>query len=697
MKNLLKSILAVTAAAMAFVGCEKEQSLASQNNEETKTLKLVVDNQPMNQTKTQMNQAGTDVIWSNQEKVNFYADSKYLHSSDVTASVVNDKLEAKLTVPTAIKEIDGFFGASYNRNTEVKDKNTDFVSAFGISLPEMQSITVNTFDPLADALVMETKDVSGSDLTQPVTGIVYHRLHAITKLSFKGLENYVTDQVVSVEFSTQNADLAGNFTYDFKTRKFVDNTTGAEKAGSIFTESPSKSVVMTLPENTLLDANFAAWMVSAAQTLKAGEVVTVTINTDKHRITGSFKLPADKTFVNTQLNALTLNMSKATVTPVKAVDIKPGDYVILYKDSKNAYQALSSNTSRYNVAAAPVQYNGTDAEFTTADSGIIFTISKDANGDYAFQNKSNQKYLIQKDAHKGHINSAFEVNAQYFEIFANNGKYGIRKNGHILNLTSNSDFSFETAENQALTECLILPLKKAPILTFDVQNFSVSATATSLNIPFKRNEYVTGDVTVSVTSGADWLTVNPDRIANPIAEISCSFAANTGAERTATLKVSYNGLPDQTIKVAQAAVGSPDTVPVGTVLWEEDWTGCSANEQPQTATKNNAIKYSYGPSNSKIYNDNLSKGQAPELLVAKKNGFFTASGINVVNVGKVKLSYLTNKSLSVSCTIDGQPLKFGNTNEVVIPQGAQSMTITFNNTSSKNNARLDDIKLIVAQ
>lgn len=131
-----------------------------------------------------------------------------------------------------------------------------------------------------------------------------------------------------------------------------------------------------------------------------------------------------------------------------------------------------------------------------------------------------------------------------------------------------------------------------------------------------------------------------------------------------------------------------------TKIWSEDWTGAKKDQTPAQVNKN----YSSENAGTKIYEEALAGGKSPELLVAKKNGSFTATIALNGATGEMTLRYNTNKSLTISTSTKGVTIgegtKSGNTVEakITVPAGTETLTLTFANTSS-SNARLDDILL----
>ena len=135
-----------------------------------------------------------------------------------------------------------------------------------------------------------------------------------------------------------------------------------------------------------------------------------------------------------------------------------------------------------------------------------------------------------------------------------------------------------------------------------------------------------------------------------------------------------------------------------TTLWSEDFSSYSANDVPSGGT------YSYvcvdGDTKTTIYNQNLAGGTAPELLINKNGGSFTAT-VPLENIeGNLTLTFLTNKQqISVSTTTEGisggvQKEKIEGEHTVTFTGVTTSMTqIVIIFSSNSSNVRLDDIVL----
>lgn len=124
-------------------------------------------------------------------------------------------------------------------------------------------------------------------------------------------------------------------------------------------------------------------------------------------------------------------------------------------------------------------------------------------------------------------------------------------------------------------------------------------------------------------------------------------------------------------------------------IWEEDFVD---------DTTPYALTYTNGGTTTKIFNDKLAGGTAPELLISKGNGVMS---VNITDLkgcsGNLTLTFVSNHAdyLTVSSSTTGVTVS-KNTNThytVTIPSGLASLNLTFKNTNS-SNTRVDDFLLV---
>lgn len=131
-----------------------------------------------------------------------------------------------------------------------------------------------------------------------------------------------------------------------------------------------------------------------------------------------------------------------------------------------------------------------------------------------------------------------------------------------------------------------------------------------------------------------------------------------------------------------------------TYLWQEDFSSYKANEVP-TGGDNSYVCVD-GGSTTKVYNEKLAGGTAPELLVGKSTGSFSATIKLNGKSGDMHIAYKANRN-DLKVTVEngtlGDKTASGNdyTYPVSVAAGTESITIKF--TCGSKNTRLDDIKL----
>ena len=131
-------------------------------------------------------------------------------------------------------------------------------------------------------------------------------------------------------------------------------------------------------------------------------------------------------------------------------------------------------------------------------------------------------------------------------------------------------------------------------------------------------------------------------------------------------------------------------------IWTEDWSTAKSDQTPTDVNSN--YSFTNGGGTTKIYNENLAGGTAPELLIAKSNGSFTANIDLKGKSGELTLRFQTNKTIEVSSNTTGVTIseltKNGNSREctVTVPPSTTTLQLTFTSTT-KSNARFDDVKL----
>lgn len=161
--------------------------------------------------------------------------------------------------------------------------------------------------------------------------------------------------------------------------------------------------------------------------------------------------------------------------------------------------------------------------------------------------------------------------------------------------------------------------------------------------------------------------------------------------------------------------GAP-SVPVGTTLWAEDFSGYINGDVPSGAVSSShtgttvygevSVTYSCtnGTTDTKIYNQALALGESPEILIGKGDGNFHISNIPTGDAMEMTLTFKTNKTSTNFCTVTS-PTKGITIGTQTISEGVSTCVITSNNvdyfdlvisnSSTSTNGREDDFLLVV--
>ena len=131
------------------------------------------------------------------------------------------------------------------------------------------------------------------------------------------------------------------------------------------------------------------------------------------------------------------------------------------------------------------------------------------------------------------------------------------------------------------------------------------------------------------------------------------------------------------------------------ILWSEDFSSYANGDVPTGGDYNYVCVN--GVSTTKIYNEKLAGGEAPELLISKNNGSFSVTVPMNGKSGEMVLAFKANANRITVTAVDatlGDKVAAGTdyTYPVTVAEGVEEVTFTFTNTESKN-VRFDNAKL----
>lgn len=243
----------------------------------------------------------------------------------------------------------------------------------------------------------------------------------------------------------------------------------------------------------------------------------------------------------------------------------------------------------------------------------------------------------------------------------------------------------------------------ASIIEVNVTNNSPKALAVS-SVSFTGTEDIVGTYYIDFTQNPAVYTSRGESYVSKTASLSVTGgeAIATGSSAkfyiaikpftvsSGTLKVAVNGaekeitISNETVFAAGKIKKINFNVDYVTIPWTEDFSG-------------KLDKYSLvnGETETKTYDANLARGTKPELLVSNTNGSFSAKV--QASAGKYALTFKSNHADYLSISVDKDAITLNKLSDteytLVIPEGIDFFNITFTNTNSGSNTRLDDISL----
>ena len=369
-------------------------------------------------------------------------------------------------------------------------------------------------------------------------------------------------------------------------------------------------------------------------------------------------------------------------------------------------------------AEAGSEVYGTNCPFTVADAEAgLFKGTLSAALDAS---KAYDWYVLYSDGKPEYIKSpaSKDSNGGYTYIGDSRGQlqaeYGSKSHlvgsscplyGVVKNLDADEQLSVYMNQLAAVIELKVTNATDAPLT---IKSATIKAPGTALLGSFYF-DLTTSPVTYTPVSGKTFdyakVTVeNPAELAkgesaalyfvvNPLTlaagdKWSIQINNTEPVEKELTSALTFKAGEIFTVNYNAALIETDEPVTAAKSLpWAEDFSG----DISQYTLVN-------GGSITKVYeSDNLAGGTAPELLVSKNNGSFSAMIATDGYVGKLTLTFKSNypERLTISSPTSGIAVsKESNTEYVInITESVDDFELVFKNTNS-SNARLDDIFLV---
>ncbi len=465
-------------------------------------------------------------------------------------------------------------------------------------IPAEQAMTESgSYDPTAAYMVARPSTIDLSESKAVETTMTFRHLNCFVNLSTKSVtaDGVSGDEVVnSIAMTVAGKTLAGDFELNL-----ADGSTN-------FT-STSETITVAVPDGTTL-ADLSAWLVVNPFSLDSSDELELVITTDKNIIT---KTITGKTINFAIKNVITLNLAIDNTCTVEAVEpasnlFADGTYVIAYDKTvmtvgtpANTYRGYKTYTTLPNKVTAD------EAWIVTATGNLgenKYTIKSASTGTYLGWSSGNSATLV-----------ATPNDNTTMVIAQTTGGYIIKSNKdntRTLRYNPDSRFAFYGATSSIKNETLTLvpvTIGKTIVLNSS-QNVTLEETATNGTISYKVTG-ATDDAKVSVTlsDGAEeWITIGEITSTS----VAYSVAANTTAERSATITLSYEGADDVVVTIEQGVAGVAQTF---TAVYTP--TSKTAIETTGTAPDGSSVTY-----NNTSATNQITGGKSATLTLSGYDG-----------------------------------------------------------------------------
>lgn len=361
----------------------------------------------------------------------------------------------------------------------------------------------------------------------------------------------------------------------------------------------------------------------------------------------------------------------------KANEIISGQKYIFYANG-NVAQPLSGNYGYLNTVSA------TDNAGVVNQLGTLnaFTF-KAVDGGYTIQDEAGKYYYLSGTYDSFNVSATAPTDGSQIWVVERqgDGTFMVKnslKNKYVQFTTYNTYGAYSDLQTGAVLPVLYTNGEVGNLSAKEVQTlaFSESEVYVALGAPFTA-PVLSGAMTEVTYSSDNTDVATVDAAGNVTIKDYGTAVITAEAEGTDAY---YSASAEYRIVVYQEGV-----------IWSEDFTS------------NDLSAYTIEGSNTKLYNEELAGGTAPEILIGKSTG---SMEVNIGNLqglhGRFLLTFNSNNGISaITTTTEG--VKIGKINfskpngscEITVPRGVNTLNLKFKNTKS-SNTRVDNFLLVHA-
>ena len=602
-----------------------------------------------------------------------------------------------------------------------------------VEIPSGQTCSTGT--PDESAIILYAKSAEYSSLPSSVD-LEFSHITAYLRLSFTNLSLESGETVQSVDISS-DLKIAGR-TFFYPADGHIEDN----------------SMVSTITVNT--DDAGNVWAGIAPVDL-SGETVTFIVKTNSHTFTREVTFGSGRTLTSGKVAKLTVDMNGiAGQTPEEFVlvtdksQLGVGDEIIIVGTN---YESAMSTAQNYNNRSGAAVTKDGNSIFSPSDAVQRITLADGfVPGEYALKVGDNDylyfatggNYLRTKSAVDA--SSSWDIDVRTADTPSTHSEVGASNVAYIQEKTDGRFIRYNYSETNNLFSAyaessgtkfvsIYRKVKDADTTPrFNVTNTSGNRNNVSVSSAEQTVEvYVFGNVAWTASVTGDATLSQSSGTGNAILEVT--VPANTGDARDFTVTVSTSAAvatDTYSLTVSQAAVLNPSvTAAVGDTLFFESWAGGAKSATPSAYQQSGSastqvfggynVIYSQNSVATKIYTENVvyqsngTDGDGENLMIAKSE-WWKVANIPCPGVTAATVTYRINRNGATKYTVttDTSGLTLGGRSQeqktsesgktyyevsypITIGSGLSGnvFNLTFNNTDSSNNLRVDDIVVVV--
>ena len=692
-------LAALFAAVLGFVGCSNVDEQGGTNNDTPAPAEYQLTiNATAHEPATRVvisgdKTNGFETSWEVGDLLGVFTDTDAVDASDRTKRTYNYYLNAttvnsdgtavfseKLYSGTyaGVNDLYAYYPYKLALATANNYASTTTFEDVKCQIPAEQAMTESgSYDPTAAYMVARPSTIDLSKSKAVETTMTFRHLNCFVNLSTKSVtaDGVSGDEVVnSIAMTVAGKTLAGDFELNL-----ADGSTN-------FT-STSETITVAVPDGTTL-ADLSAWLVVNPFSLESSDELELVITTNKNTIT---KTITGKTINFAIKNVITLNLAidnTCTVEPFTASNLfADGTYVIADDTNKTLMIPGTQNNYRGNAA-----YTTIPATVSAEQAWILTSVGNPSENLYTIQSAESNKYLAYSGSdNHAYLNDSFDETKATMLIEATSGGYLVKHNATKRMLSYNTKsprFAFYSNDGQSEILTLVPVTVATTISVTSANAITTNPAATDGTISYSLI-YGEDGAKVSATSSASWLTVGEITSTS----VAYSIAANTDAERTATITLSYEGAEDVTISVTQkaqsltitsatdinVAAEANSTLSVAyTLVAADDDAAITAESSAAWLTIGNitstSVAYSVSENTSteeRTATITLSYGTLTQEVTVNQSGVGSATEYTVVYTPSTKTTIKTTGTAP-----DGSSVKYNNTYATNQITGGNAATLT---------------------